>query len=110
MDPLTLLAHIADSIGGLEVTDVVALLLELPTYWAADPRVPQFVMRMEEAQRKATRANLPISNEWLAAFPTSSLLQENSFPNDRPAWDGKAKSDQTWSAWKGFFEPLQRYL
>ena len=67
--------HIANSIGGLEVTDVVALLLELPTYWAADPRVPQFVMRMEEAQRKATRADLPISNEWLAAFATSSLLQ-----------------------------------
>ena len=34
----------------------------------------------------------------------------NSFPNDRPAWDGKTKADQTWSAWKEFFEPLQRNL
>ena len=49
VDPLTILAHIAASIGGLEVTDVVALLLELPSYWSADPRVPQFIMRMEEA-------------------------------------------------------------
>ena len=32
VDPLTILAHIAASIGGLEVTDVVALLLELPSY------------------------------------------------------------------------------
>ena len=59
VDLLTLLAHIAASIGGLEVTDVVALLLELPSYWSTDPRVPQFIMRMEEAQRKATRTDLP---------------------------------------------------
>ena len=39
VDPLTLFAHIADSIGGLEVTGVVAFLLEMHTYWAADARV-----------------------------------------------------------------------
>ena len=55
-------------------------------------------MRMEEAQQKATRADLTISNEWLAAFATSSLLLNNSFPNNRPAWDNKIKADQTWSA------------
>ena len=110
VDPLTILAHIATNIGGLEVTDVVALLLELPAYWATDPRVPQYVMRMEDAQRKATRADLPISDAWLAAFATSSLFQANSFPNDRLTWDGKAKAAQTWTAWKAFFEPLQRSL
>ena len=31
VNPLTLIAHIADSIGGLEVTDIVALLLKMPT-------------------------------------------------------------------------------
>ena len=30
--PLEILAHIADAIGGLEVTDAVSLLNELPTY------------------------------------------------------------------------------
>ena len=45
VDLLTLPAHIADRIGGAEVTDVVALHLEMPTYWAADPRVPQYVIR-----------------------------------------------------------------
>ena len=69
VDPLTILAHIAASIGGLEVTDVVALLLKLPSYWSTDPRVPQFIW-MEETQRRATRADLPISDAWLAAFAT----------------------------------------
>ena len=30
--PLRILAHITNTIGGLEVTDVVSLLGELPTY------------------------------------------------------------------------------
>ena len=96
--PLDLLAHIAASIGGLEVTDVVTLLGDLPKYWPSDPRVPQFIMRMDDAGRKAQRAGLPISDAWLAAFATSSLLKANSFPNDRPNWDGRPKSTQTWTA------------
>ena len=84
-----------DAIGGLEITDFVALLAKLPDYWAADLLVPQYIMRIEEAQKKAARAELPISGACLAAFATSSLLLANSFPNDRPVWDGKAKSDQT---------------
>ena len=37
VSPLQLLAHIADAIGGLKVTDVVALLGKIPTCWATDP-------------------------------------------------------------------------
>ena len=92
--PLQILAHIADAIGGLEVTDVVALLAELPTYWAAVPNVPQYVMRLKEAQRKADCANLPISGAWLAVLVTSSLLHANSFPTNHPTWDGKSKAEQ----------------
>ena len=63
---------------------------------------------MEEAQKKAQRAGLPITDNWLAAFATSSLLLANSFPNDRPEWDGKPKADQTWRAWKDTFNPLHK--
>ena len=77
--PLQILAYIADAI------DVVALLGEIPTYWMADPRVPQYVIKLEEAQRKADGAALPISDDWLAAFATSSLLRANSYLTNRPA-------------------------
>ena len=43
---LELLAHFAEEIGGLEVTDVVTLIGELPGYWTSDPRFPQFIMTM----------------------------------------------------------------
>ena len=108
--PLEVLAHFSEEIGGLEVADVVTLIGKLTGYWTSDPCVPQFIMTMEEAQKKAKRAGLPIANNWLAEFSTSSLLLANSFPNDCPEWDGKPKAHQTWRAWKDTFNPLHNNL
>ena len=65
---------------------------------------------MEEAQKKSQRAGLPTTNNWLAAFATSSILLSNSFPNDRPEWDRKPKVDQTWRYQKDTFNPLHKNL
>ena len=65
---------------------------------------------MEEAQKKAKRSGLPITDNWLAAFATSSLLLSNSFPSDCPEWDGNPKSHQTWKAWKDTFNPLHKHI
>ena len=43
----------------------------------------------------------------MAAMATLALLFDNSFPNDRPAWDGLVPSAQIWTAWKLKFVPLQ---
>ena len=90
---LELLAHFAKEIRGLEVTNVVTLIGELSVYWNSDPQVPQFIVTMEEAQKKSQRAGLPITDNCLAVFATSSLLLANSFPNDRPEWDGNTEAD-----------------
>ena len=99
--PLVLLAHIADGVSGLRITNAVALLAELPEYLATDPRVPHYIMKMEDAQRKSARAKIPITDNWLAAFATNPLLRANSYLTDRPAWDGKTRTARTWQAWKG---------
>ena len=100
--PLVLLTHIAYGIGGLKITNVVALVGKLPVYWASNPRFLQFIMPMEGAQKKAAHAYLPIAGNWLATFATTSLLLANSFPDDRSVWDEKPKTNQTWQAWKDF--------
>ena len=49
--------------------------------WRAnDPRVPEYVNRLEDAQKKSVRANLPISDMWLAAIATGSLLAGGGLP------------------------------
>ena len=107
---LDLLTHFSEEIGGLKVNNVVTLIGELPGYWNSDPRVPQVIMTMEESQKKDQRAGHPITNNWLVAFATSSLLFINSFPNNHLEWDGKPKDDQSWRARKDTFYPLYKNL
>ena len=60
----------------------------------ADPHVSQFIITMEEEQKKSVRAKLPISDDVLVAFTTSMLLCADSFPHNRPTWDGKKVKKQ----------------
>ena len=68
--------------------------------------MPEFINRFYDTQKKATRASLPITDDWLADMATSALLSVNYFPNDRPAWDGLFPTAQTWTAWQLKFVPL----
>ena len=47
--------------------------------------IPEYINMMEDAQRKLERDNLPMSNEQLLAFPTTSVLASGHFP--RPTDD-----------------------
>ena len=70
----------------------------------------QFIINTEEAQKKSVRAQLPITDNMLAAFATYMLLKTNSSPRNRPVWDGKPVGDQKWASWKEFFKPRQLAL
>ena len=78
--------------------------------WVSDPCVDQFIMNMEDTQKKSNYSNHPITDNMLAALATNMLLKSGSFLQDRPTWDGKSIMDQTWDGWKGFFKPLQAAL
>jgi hypothetical protein len=67
-------------------------------WWQDDPRVPECINKLEEAQKKALRANLPITNDWLAATASLSLLTAGSFPKQRTDWDALAPALKTWAA------------
>jgi hypothetical protein len=69
-------------------------------WWSEDPRVPEYINRLEDAQKKSSRAGLPITDAWLAAIATMSLLAASSFPKLRHEWDGLAPTSKTWTAWK----------
>ena len=100
--------------GGLERAGVVAMFATMHLCLAGNPRVPKFINRFDDAQKKSTRASLPITDDWLAAMATSALLSQNSLPNDRPSWDGLVPSAQTWTAWKlkfvSFHSAMEREL
>ena len=106
----TILDHLEKDGSGMDQPAGVELILGLHKLWEADLRVAKFIINMEEAQNKSVRAQLPITDNTLAAFATYMLLKSNSFPCNRPVWDGKPVGEQKWSAWKEFFKPHQLAL
>jgi hypothetical protein len=103
-----MLDHLATNMPGLEATDIITLSVEMQSWWQDDPRVPEYINRLEEAQKKAVRANLPISNAWLAATASLSLLTAGSFPKQRADWDALAPATKTWPAWKTWARAAQQ--
>ena len=91
--------------GGIVRANVVAMFSNVHLLWSEDPCIPEFINRFDDAQKKAIRASLPITDDWLAAMATSSLFSENSFPNDCPAWYSLVPSAQTWTSQKLKFPP-----
>ena len=103
-------ARLKGGSGGLEATDIVSLLSATLGWWAEDPSVPEYVNRLEEAQRKSARESLPIDDKWLAAIATGSLLAAGSFPKQRPDWDSLPRVNKAWTAWKTAFRSHQLTL
>ena len=103
-----MLDHLATNMPGLEATDIVTLAVDMQSWWQDDPRVPEYINRLEEAQKKALRGNLPITNDWLAATATLSLLTAGSFPKQRADWDALAPAIKTWTAWKTWARATQQ--
>jgi hypothetical protein len=95
-----MLQHLAASTEGLEATDILTLFVEMQSWWEEVPRVPEYINRLEDAQKKAHHAGLTITNEWLAATASKSLLSAGSFPLQRPVWGAKLPTTKTWAAWK----------
>ena len=75
-----ILNHLGATSTDGEAIDVIGLQQGMLSWWVEDPRVPEFITRCEEAQRKATQAGLAISVAWIFNLASRSLLTEKSFP------------------------------
>ena len=106
--PIEMLAQLTTASGGLKRVDIVDLLFSIAHLWEQDPRFPEYLNALKDAQKKSVRAGLPFSKYLLTAICSSSLLKANSFPTDRATWDGKEPAEQTLKAFEDFFLPLHK--
>ena len=97
-----MLAELTKASGGIERVNIVDLLVSLIKLCEQDPRAPYYLNGIKDGQKKAKRAGLPFSDDLLAAITSFLLLMANSFPKDRPKWDGKIPEDQTLKAWDDY--------
>ena len=79
-----LLDHLGATSTGREAIDVIGVQQGVLYWLVQDPQVPELITRCEEAQQKATRSGIAISEKWLVAVAYHSLLAEKIFPDERP--------------------------
>jgi hypothetical protein len=98
-----LLAHLQKHCGGLHALDVVDLQVEMRLYYADAAGIPEYIIMLEDSQKKAKRANLPISDDVLAAIATKSLMEANTFPDETKDWGKLPLNQKSWAEWKAHY-------
>ncbi len=65
--------------------------------------ISQFMVMMEDAQKKATQAGMPIANVELVMMSLAAILVTQHFPCKVDDWEGLPTKAHTWQAWKMAF-------
>jgi hypothetical protein len=55
---------------------------------------------MEDAQKKAKRAGMPIADVKLAMMASAAVLAAQHFPRKVTDWEGHPAINHTWRVWK----------
>jgi hypothetical protein len=63
--------------------------------------IPQFIMMMEDAQKKAKWARMPITNVKLVMMAKVAVLAAQHFPHEVDDWEGLLAINHMWRAWEG---------
>jgi hypothetical protein len=97
---LALLNHLRDRSGSLHALDVVSLTIQMSQFYEGTPIIPEYIQLLKDAQRKAARAGLPVTDQTLTLLASTALLAADTFPRTTSLWDELAPADKTWPAWK----------
>ncbi len=85
---------------GLHALDIVALRTNMLLLYKNAASMPDFILTMKEAQKKAKRATLPILDIELAIYAATSVLQSGDYTKETDKWEGRDAHKKTWTKWK----------
>jgi hypothetical protein len=89
--------------GGLHAVDMISLRTNMTQYYVQADGIPQFIVMMEDAQKKEKRAGMPIADVELVMMASAAVLAAQHFPREVDDWEGLPAVDRTWRAWKVAF-------
>jgi hypothetical protein len=92
--------HLCECSGGLHALDMVLLTIQISQYYKGMPDIPKYIFSLEDAQRKAARVCLPITNQTLTVLASTALLVSDTFPRTTELWEELDPANKTWAAWK----------
>ena len=89
--------------GGLHAFDMLTLRTNMHGYYAQANGIPQYIIMLEEAQKKAKRVGMPIADIELVMMASVAVLAAMHFPCEVDDGKGLPTLGRTWSAWKTAF-------
>ena len=89
--------------GGLHAVDMLSLRTNMHQYYAQADGIPQYIIMLEDAQKKAKRADMPIADVELVMMASAAVLAAQHFPREVDDWEGLPAASRTWTAWKTAF-------
>ena len=84
--------------GGLHAVDMISLRTNMTQYYVQADGIPQFIVMVEDAQKKAKRAGMPIADIKLVMMASAAVLSAQHFPLEVDDWEGLPAIDRTWRA------------
>jgi len=101
-----LLEHLQEQCVDIDEFAALRLPMQMLELLAVATTIYGYVNAMELAQKKSQRTDLPISDIALATIATLSLMEAGIYPEEVEEWNGRTKSQKTWTAWKQRFKAV----
>jgi hypothetical protein len=89
--------------GGLNAIDMISLCTNMHQCYMQADGIPQYIIMLEDAQKKAKRAGMPIADIELVMMASAAVLMAQHFPREVDSWEGLPSTLRTWAAWKMAF-------
>jgi hypothetical protein len=67
-------------------------------YYVQSDGIPQYINMLEDAQKKAKRAGMPIADIELVMMASAAVLAAQYFPREVNNWEGLPSGACTWPA------------
>jgi hypothetical protein len=84
---LTIFDHLCERSSGLHTLDMVLLTIKMSQYYKGLPDIPEYNFLLEDAQCKAARACLPVTDQTLTVLASTALLAADTFPRTTELWE-----------------------
>jgi hypothetical protein len=100
MSALEIMTFLDANSGGLHAIDMISLHTNMHQYYVQADGIPLYIVMMEDAQKKAKRAGMPIADIKLVLMALAAGLVAQHFPRKVNNWEGLPSISCTWVAWK----------
>jgi hypothetical protein len=97
---IDIMALLDSNSGELHAVNMITLRTNMIQYYVQAEGNPQYIVMMEDVQKKAKRADMLIANVELMMIALAAVLAAQHFPQEVREWEGHPAVGRTWRAWK----------